>query len=150
MQRIGNGIERGDLVRRRDAHADEEFFEEARPLGEFGNVSQRNAGTGDAGFSGDNGPAISARLFNPQSLTVDGSGNIYFADTRNHRVRRIDATTGVITTIAGNGRQESSGDGGPALAAGIMPSLIQSLFPGEEFTECGVPVVLPSQTWPNP
>jgi hypothetical protein len=36
------------------------------------------------------------------------------------------------------------------LAAGILPSLIQSLFPGEEFTECGAPVVLPSQTWPNP
>lgn len=61
------------------------------------------AGTGVAGFSGDGGSALSADLFSPVLVTLDASGNIFFADNRNHRIRKIDAVTGVITTIAGSG-----------------------------------------------
>ena len=77
------------------------------------------AGTGAAGFSGDNGPAASAQLDLPTALTLDTNQNLYLADTANHRIRRIDAATGIITTIAGNGTQGYSGDSGLATAASI-------------------------------
>lgn len=75
------------------------------------------AGTGVTGFSGDGGPAASAQLSNPTALALDSSGNLYIADTDNHRIRRISGTT--ITTVAGNGEQAFSGDGAAATAAGI-------------------------------
>jgi uncharacterized protein (TIGR03437 family) len=78
------------------------------------------AGTGPDGFSGDNGPAITAALNTPQGLAVDAAGDIYVADNGNERVRKID-TTGTITTIAGNGKFEFSGDNGPAISAGLDP-----------------------------
>ncbi len=77
------------------------------------------AGTGAPGFSGDAAAATSANLALPHGLTIDSTGNLYLADTANHRIRRIDATTGVITTAAGNGTQGFSGDNGPAIAAGL-------------------------------
>jgi cysteine-rich repeat protein len=75
------------------------------------------AGTGTSGSLGDGGAATSAQLTRPYGLTVDGFGNVYIADSSAHRVRRVDASTGVITTIAGTGVSGSSGDGGPAAAA---------------------------------
>ena len=75
------------------------------------------AGTGEAGFTGDGGPAVQARLERPQGVAVDAAGNIYIGDTGNGRIRRIDAVTGNITTIAGNGTFGFGGDGGPATAA---------------------------------
>ena len=74
------------------------------------------AGTGDTGYSGDNGPAIRARLDLPFRVAVDGAGNLYIADRNNHRIRRVDAA-GTITTIAGTGDPGFSGDGGPAARA---------------------------------
>jgi hypothetical protein len=74
------------------------------------------AGNGGWGFSGDNGPALSATLGRPTSIALDSSGNIYFADYDNNRIRKIP-TSGIITTIAGNGQQGYSGDGGNATAA---------------------------------
>jgi sugar lactone lactonase YvrE len=74
------------------------------------------AGTGTAGEAGDGGPATSARLKWPHSLAVDGHGNLYIADSPNHRIRRVDAN-GVITTVAGTGRGGYGGDGGPATEA---------------------------------
>lgn len=75
-------------------------------------------GTGEGGFSGDNGPAAQARLFAPHDLAVDSEGNLWIADTFNHRLRRINRQ-GVITTVAGNGKAEYSGDHGPALQASL-------------------------------
>jgi sugar lactone lactonase YvrE len=74
------------------------------------------AGTGTAGIGGDGGPATSARLSSPLGIAVDLGGNLYIADSGNHRVRQVTAA-GVITTVAGTGTVGSSGDGGPATSA---------------------------------
>ena len=74
------------------------------------------AGTGDYGFSGDGGPATSARLDSPHGVAVDGKGNLYIADLGNQRVRKV-SRGGTITTIAGTGNYGFSGDGGPATSA---------------------------------
>jgi len=68
--------------------------------------------------SGDGGPAIEARLCAPEHLAIDASGNIYVADTLSNRIRKIDVN-GIITTVAGTGAHAFSGDGGPALKAGL-------------------------------
>ena len=73
------------------------------------------AGNGTAGFSGDNGPATSAQLYDPAGVAVDSAGNLYIADTGNNRIRKV--SNGVITTVAGNGTAGFSGDGGPATSA---------------------------------
>lgn len=75
------------------------------------------AGTGKAGFSGDGGPAHQARMRYPEGLFVAPNGDVFFADVANHRVRKVDARTGVIDTVAGNGERGFSGDGGPAREA---------------------------------
>ncbi len=72
------------------------------------------AGTGVAGFSGDNGPAIHATLNHPLCLAIDAAGNLYITDASNQRVRRVDAVTGVITTVAGGGTSAIPDDGAPA------------------------------------
>ena len=70
------------------------------------------AGNGAAGFAGDNGPAVNAELNDPMAVAVDSAGNLYIGDYQNHRVRKIAASTGVITTIAGTGPPGYTGDGG--------------------------------------
>jgi DNA-binding beta-propeller fold protein YncE len=65
-------------------------------------------------YGGDGGLAVRAQLNFPTAVAVDRVGNLYIADTMNHRVRRVDALTGVITTLAGTGQARFSGDGGPA------------------------------------
>ncbi|MGD8707043.1 MAG: hypothetical protein PVI84_16145, partial [Syntrophobacterales bacterium] len=64
------------------------------------------AGTGSDGYSGDGGPAISARLKKPRGVFADGAGKIYIADTDNHRIRMVDLTTEIITRVAGSGGSE--------------------------------------------
>ncbi|GAB3997844.1 hypothetical protein GCM10028807_43950 [Spirosoma daeguense] len=76
------------------------------------------AGNGTAGFSGDNGSATLAQLRNPSGVAVDASGNVYIGDYGNWRIRKV-ATNGIITTIAGNGTQGSTGDNGSATSAQI-------------------------------
>jgi hypothetical protein len=78
------------------------------------------AGTGRAGFSGDGGPAVQARLDAPLGLVADTAGNLYVADGANNRVRRV-SPAGIITTVAGSGNGSFSGDGGPATKAGMGP-----------------------------
>ena len=77
------------------------------------------AGTGERGFAGDGGPATAALLNGPFDIAFDRDGNLYFSDTFNHRIRRVDAATGIISTIAGNGEAGYSGDGGPAIEAAL-------------------------------
>jgi CSLREA domain-containing protein len=77
------------------------------------------AGTDSCCFSGDGGPATSAGLNAPEGVAVDAAGNIFIADTGYHRVRRVDAATRVITTVAGTGTRGFSGDGGPATSASL-------------------------------
>jgi hypothetical protein len=74
------------------------------------------AGTATAGYNGDGGPSGSAHLYNLYAVAVDGAGNLYIADTANHRVQMVDltATPPVITTVAGTGTASYNGDGGPA------------------------------------
>ena len=73
-------------------------------------------GEGGGGFGGDGGPAVEARLRYPYGVTVDETGNLYIADARNHRIRKVDSA-GVVTTIAGSGTEGYGGDGGPAVRA---------------------------------
>jgi len=75
-------------------------------------------GNGRRGFDGDGGPAAAARL-DPAQMTTEGSTVIWLADRRNHAVRKIDLATGLITSVAGTGSPEYSGDGGNALQADL-------------------------------
>jgi len=74
------------------------------------------AGNGQTGFSGDGGPASKATLAQPGGLATDAAGNLYICD--GNRIRRIDAATQIVTTVAGDGSAVFSGDGGPATSAG--------------------------------
>lgn len=74
------------------------------------------AGTGSGFYSGDGGPASAAEVNTPTGVAADAAGNIYFADSWNQRIRKV-STSGIITTVAGNGTYGFSGDGGPATAA---------------------------------
>src|SRR5204863_9151586 len=76
------------------------------------------AGKGEAGFGGDGGAATSAKLNGPYGVGVDKEGNVYVADQRNNRIRKI-STKGVISTVAGKGRRGFGGDGGPAVEASL-------------------------------
>ncbi len=74
-------------------------------------------GTGEAGYTGDRGPAVAATLREPFMCDFDPAGNLFCCESRNHIVRRVDAATGVVTTVAGTGEDGYSGDGGPATEA---------------------------------
>lgn len=75
------------------------------------------AGTGVGGWSGDGGPATSAKLNEPYEIRFDSKGNIFWVERLNHDVRKLNPTTGIISTIAGTGTAGFSGDGGPAIRA---------------------------------
>ena len=78
---------------------------------------QTIAGTGDGGYSGDGGPATAATLREPFMCAFDPAGNLLFCESRNYCVRRIDAQTGIVTTLVGTGEAGYTGDGGPAAQA---------------------------------
>jgi sugar lactone lactonase YvrE len=75
------------------------------------------AGSGAAGYTGDGGPATQATMNQPYSLQIDGADHLYIVDRLNAVIRKVDSTTGVMTTIAGTGEPGSGGDGGPGMAA---------------------------------
>jgi streptogramin lyase len=80
---------------------------------------ERFAGTGKRGYTGDGGPAKDATFDGPKEIDIDRDGNVYVVDTENEAIRRIDAKTGVVATVAGKGRTKTPGlgDGGPATGA---------------------------------
>ena len=80
------------------------------------------AGTGSEGYTGDNGLATAAKLHHPMGMAFDPQGNLLFADSGNHVIRKIDKNTKIITTIAGTGKEGYKGDGGPALSAELKKS----------------------------
>src|SRR5215204_7047274 len=90
-------------------------------------------GTGEKGFAGDGGPAVRAALNEPYGVVVDRSGNLYTADRLNRRVRRIEAGSGIITTLAGTGEAAYSGDGGPAAVAGLAEPNGLAFDPDERY-----------------
>lgn len=75
------------------------------------------AGNGVRGYSGDGGPATEAQLNEPYEVRFDALGNVFFVERMDHTVRRVDAKTGIISTVAGTGKEGFSGDGGPATEA---------------------------------
>jgi uncharacterized repeat protein (TIGR02543 family) len=95
------------------------------------------AGTGGTGYSGDDGPATSALMSNVSGVAVDGLGNVYIADTTNHRIRKVDQSTGIISTVVGTGVGGYSGDGGAATLAklyyphGVVVDSNGTLYIGE-------------------
>ncbi len=91
------------------------------------------------GYHGDGGPASRAAFYHPEHLAFDSKGNLYVCDNSNDRIRKIDARTGVITTVLGNGQRASNGDGGPAVEASVlMPDSIcfdssDNMYVGEKY-----------------
>lgn len=77
------------------------------------------AGTGEKGYGGDGGPALQAKFHEIHDLAVASNGDVYASDSFNYRIRKIDASTGMISPIAGTGKKEFSGDGGPGDKAGL-------------------------------
>ncbi|MEZ5345668.1 MAG: hypothetical protein R2681_08955 [Pyrinomonadaceae bacterium] len=75
------------------------------------------AGSGETGFDGDGGLARNAKISSPYCVAFDKNGDLFFADTENHSIRKIDMKSGKISTVAGNGIAGFSGDGGPATGA---------------------------------
>ena len=95
------------------------------------------AGTGESAYYGDGGPASEAAFRDPSALVTDKEGNLYIADGANNMIRKID-TKGIVTTIAGNGNHENSGDGGPALKAGIRNMDYLAISPAGELHIVGM------------
>ncbi|MGH8487836.1 MAG: RHS repeat-associated core domain-containing protein, partial [Gammaproteobacteria bacterium] len=89
---------------------------EHRAAGNMNNVITTVAGNGTAGYSGDGGPAAQAKLYYPETIALGPDGSLYIADTFNNRIRRV-GPDGIITTVAGTGKQGYNGDGGPATQA---------------------------------
>src|SRR3989442_11900257 len=83
------------------------------------------AGTGEQGCSGDGGPALKACLNEPKSMTIAGRG-LYIADSENHRIRKVDLATDLITTVAGEG---TGGPPAPAASSAPTPSTTDELDP---------------------
>ena len=99
------------------------------------------AGNGTFGFGGDGGLATNASLAFPSSVAVDAAGNVFIADTFNERIRRVDAATGIITTVAGNGTAGYGGDGSAATGAnwndpiGVAVDSVSNVFIADTFNQ---------------
>jgi DNA-binding beta-propeller fold protein YncE len=99
-------------------------------------------GTGERGYAGDGGPAARALLNGPFDVGFDADGNLYFSDTFNHCIRRVDARTDIITTVAGCGEAGYSGDGGSATRArfnepyGIAVDKAGNIYAADRHNHC--------------
>jgi len=90
------------------------------------------AGTGTAGYTGDGGSALAARLNRPQGIHLAANGDLYIADANNNAVRKVSGATGIITTFAGTGTAGFLGDGGAAIAARLNAPEAVHLNPAGE------------------
>ena len=97
-------------------------FNVVRKVNTAGIISTAVGTPGITGFGGDSGPATSAVISAALGLAVDGLGNLYIADSGNCRIRKVDASTGIITTVAGMGYTLVLGDGGPPTEASFCPA----------------------------
>jgi hypothetical protein len=97
----------------------DENNERVRRVNSVTHVIQTVAGNGTPGFSGDGGPATDAELNFPNGEATDSNGDLYIADSQNNRLRKLTVSTGIITTVAGNGLAGYSGDGVPATDAAL-------------------------------
>lgn len=108
-----------------------------RRLGKDGTVTTI-AGTGEAGHTGDGGPALEATFNKPHEIRFDAAGDLYIVDMVNHAVRKIEMATGLVRAVAGTGEAGYSGDGGPALEARLKnPHSIQ-FGPGGDLYVCDI------------
>ena len=98
------------------------------------------AGTGVGGYNGDSILAINAQLYHPEGVAIDNNSNIYFADNANHRIRKINSATGIITTVAGNGNGGYNGDSILATSASLK-------FPTNVALDSNQNVIIPD--WQN-
>ena len=96
------------------------------------------AGKGQKGYAGDGGPALQALLNVPHELRFDKAGNLYFVERDNHTVRRVDAKTKIISTVAGTGEPGFSGDGGPANKAQLRQPHSIAFDPGGRLLICDI------------
>jgi hypothetical protein len=85
------------------------------------------AGTGNGGYNGDNIQATAATLYYPQDVFLDSYDNLYVCDSYNHRVRKVDVSTGLITTLVGTGTASSTGDGAAATSANVNTPVFSRL-----------------------
>ncbi|HET9051778.1 MAG TPA: hypothetical protein VFO60_08745 [Candidatus Dormibacteraeota bacterium] len=109
------------------------FNEEVRKVSSSGIITDF-AGMGpNSGYSGDSGPATQALLNAPVGLAIDASGNLLICDANNHVVREVDTSTGIITTVAGNGTPGYTGDNGAATSAEIATPWSIAALPGGGF-----------------
>jgi Carbohydrate binding domain/NHL repeat len=96
-----------------------DFASNVRKVSPTGTITTiAGSSTIPSGFAGDGGPATNALLSTPKGLAIDSAGNLYIADSGNNRIRKV-SSTGVITTVAGNGTTGVAGDGGPARQAAL-------------------------------
>lgn len=123
------------------------LLEEPLYNAEYSPTANRVAGGNACGFSGDGGQAREAEISSSiGQMAFDAAGDLYFADSGNQRVRRIDATTGVIHTIAGNGTAGYTGDGGAATAATLSkPTGLAVDSQGQVYILSNAPSVGPTQ-----
>lgn len=101
------------------------------------------AGTGEFGYTGDGGKATSAKLYDPYCLTLDASGNLFIGDYGNNTIRKVDASSHIITTYAGTGVEGYAGDGGPASSAQLYAPMGCAIGPDGDlyFTDRGNRVI---------
>ena len=106
------------------------------------NIITTIAGTGDFSYSGDGGPATNAALFLPSGIFIDSNNNLYIADAGNHRIRKIDGSTGIISTVGGSGSPGYSGDGSLATEAmlngpsGVYVTHNEDIYISEYYNNC--------------
>ncbi|MEP6962294.1 MAG: hypothetical protein ABI995_09450, partial [Acidobacteriota bacterium] len=95
------------------------------------------AGRGTPGFFGDNGPALGSAIYAPLGMASDVQKNVYFVDAGNNRIRKINAATGILSTVAGNGLFGSSGNNGQATSARLLSPVSVAIEPNGDILIAG-------------